>query len=78
MDFYNVIDVVPYDPTYAKNPFAGRRKNGEWEEGLVSVDHLNRKFGDYETAEEMKKHTDSEGYKKYFDWLAEKGKIPKD
>ena len=59
-------------------PFAYRQINeddsyGDWNEGKISIEFLNKHFGHLETAEEMKNATNSEGLKLYFDWLKEKG-----
>lgn len=62
---------------YTPNPY-GSKINGEWSEALTGIDYLQDNFGKYDTAKEMKENTNSKGYKKYFDWLAEKGKIPKE
>lgn len=73
MDFYDIL--TEREPGKAYHPYAGRYE-GEWMEGYVHIDFLNEHFSDYETAEEMKNATDSRGLNKYFDWIAEKGKIP--
>ena len=56
----------------AINPYAVQI-DGEWIEGTISIEFLNKHFGQYETAEEMKNATNSEGLKLYFDWLKKQG-----
>lgn len=73
MDFYDILEEIR--PGYAYNPYAAK-VDGEWKEGGVSIDFLNEHFGQYETAEEMKNATTSEGLKLFFDWLVEQGKLP--
>lgn len=69
MDFNNILIAIENE---SKNPFA-LKINGEWEEGTISVDYLNRNFSQYKTADEMINATESAGLKLYFDWLKEKG-----
>ena len=57
------------------NPYSAK-KDGKWIEGGVSSEYLNEKYGEFETATEMKKATKSEGLKLFFDYLAEEGHIP--
>ena len=57
-----------------KQPFAAKR-NEEWIAGKINSEWLNENFGEYETATEMKKNTNSEGLKKFFDYLVEEGKL---
>ena len=75
MDF-STLGLEMIDEDYAYSPFAGKTEDGEWQEGGVSIDFLNEHFGQYETAEEMKNATTSEGLKLFFDWLVEQGKLP--
>ena len=65
------------EKTKIKNPFAGKTKEGNYFEGETSADFIRDNFGEYETAAEMKKVTESEGLKLFFDYLAEEGHIPK-
>jgi len=60
----------------ALNPFAGRAQEGTWIEGKISVPFLQSHFGHLKTATEMKEATTSEGLKRFFDWLAQEGRIP--
>lgn len=62
--------------SFLMNPYAGKDANGNWIEGLVSVDYLNVNFGEFSTATEMKNATTAEGLKLFFDDLAAKGEIP--
>ena len=59
-----------------KNPYQSKI-DGEWVEGEISSNFLNNNFGEYKNATEMKNATNSEGLKLFFDYLAEKGDIPK-
>lgn len=70
MDFYTVLEEIEEGQAYL--PYASLR-GGMWTEGLISIDHLNSKYSQYSTAEEMINATESEGLKLYFDWLKEKG-----
>lgn len=70
MNFYDVL--AEMEEGQSLNPFAGR-VDGDWVEGTISIDFLSEHFGHLETAEEMKKATESEGLKLYFDWLKQKG-----
>lgn len=74
MDFYEILEEIR--PGYAYNPYAGKTVDGEWKEGGVSIDFLNEHFGQYSTAEEMINATESEGLKKFFQWLKDEGKLP--
>lgn len=69
-DFYSILKHVEYGQS--RNPFSGQI-NGEWCEGLISIDFLNKHFSQYETAEEMMNATESEGLKLYFKWLRDEG-----
>jgi len=75
MDFKKILTEHDDKKNQTYNPYAGKR-SGEWIEGAISLDFLNEKFGEYETATEMKDATNSEGLKKFFDHLVEEGKIP--
>lgn len=72
VDFYNIL--VEVEEELAYNPYAGEHDNN-WKEGLISIDFLNDNFGEYETATEMKNSTNSEGLKKFFDYLVEQRKL---
>ena len=74
MNFYDILKEVEQKKAY--NPYAGK-VDGEWVEGQIDIDFLNNNFGEYETATEMKENTDSEGLIMFFDYLVEKGKLPK-
>lgn len=65
------------EPGQAYCPYAARTVDGVWQPGLISIAALQERFGQYDTASEMKAATDSEGLKLYFDWLADQGKIPR-
>lgn len=71
MDFHELKTKEDNDMT--PNPFAARQESGEWVEGYISIEFLNKHFGHLETVEEMKRATDSEGLKLYFSWLRDKG-----
>lgn len=71
MNFHDILEEIDFRMSF--NPYAGRTKEGEWIEGLVSIDFLNEHFSQYETAEEMKDATESEGLKLYFAWLRDEG-----
>ena len=71
MDFYELLDEVEEGLAY--NPYAGKTEDGQWIEGYILIDFLNKHFSQFETAEEMKNATESEGLKLYFDWLKQKG-----
>ena len=72
MDFYNILEEIERGQAY--NPYAAK-KNNEWLEGTINIDFLNKNFGKYETSTEMKENTNSEGLKKFFDYLVEEDKI---
>ena len=59
-----------------ENPYAAKNSNGEWQKGKTDIGFLEKEFGEYETATEMKNNTTSEGLKKFFDYLAEQEEIP--
>lgn len=69
-DFYDVLDDVDFGQT--RNPYAAK-KDGEWIEGLMSVDFLNEHYGKYNNADDMIKNAMSEGHKLYFQWLKDQG-----
>lgn len=68
MDFSTLRKI---DKDYVYNPYAGEGDGG------TLVKYLNEKFSQYETAEEMKGATSSENLKRFFDWLADEGKLPR-
>lgn len=72
MDFKTIANTVD---NQIGNPYAAKL-NEKWIEGYISAKFLNNNFGEYETAAEMKNATDSEGLKKFFDYLVEQGKLP--
>ena len=57
MDFMEILEDIIDGQTV--NPYAGK-SNGEWVEGSISVDFLNKHFSQYSTAEEMQNATESE------------------
>ena len=69
-------DKIKNEKGEINNPYAGKL-NGNWFKGTIDVDFLNENFGEYKTATKMKEATESEGLKLFFDYLAEKGHIPK-
>ena len=71
MDFYNIVKEEDILKGYSKNPYSAKKTNGEWLKGFISIDFLNEHFSQFETVGEMKKATESEGLKMYFDWLKE-------
>ena len=73
-DFNAILEEV--EPDFAYTPYASKDLEGKWREGFMSISFLNEHFGQYETAEEMKNATTSEGLKLFFDWLVEQGKLP--
>ena len=73
MDFYNILEVVEEEQAF--NPYAAKDGEGNWEEGSISIDFLNNNFGRFDNATDMKANTDSEGLKKYFDYLVSEGKL---
>ena len=70
MDFKTISD----ENNNIINPYAGK-SNNKWIEGIISAEFLDYNFGQYETATEMKNATESEGLKKFFDYLVEEGKL---
>lgn len=73
MDFYNKLVEIDFEGSrYGHNPYAGFY-DGEWKDGSIAIDYLNSNFGEFETVEEMKNATESEGLKLYFDWLKSEG-----
>lgn len=73
MDFYQILEEI--EPGQAYNPYAAKTEEGEWLEGTVSIDFLNQRFGQYNTADEMIAVTESEGLKLFFAWIKEQGKL---
>jgi len=51
------------------NPYAGKISDGEWVEGVTSVDFLQSNFGHYTTLDECIEATESEGLKLFFEYL---------
>jgi len=73
LNFYDVLDELNEENKgMAVNPYA-YKKEGKWYEGFISIDYLNKNYGQYSTAEEMINATESEGLKLYFAWLRDKG-----
>jgi len=70
MNFYDILEEETEG--MAKNPYAAK-SNGEWIEGLISIDFLNEFYGKYETYEDIVANSMTEGHKLYFEWLKEKG-----
>jgi hypothetical protein len=70
MDF----TIIANEENKIENPFAGKL-NDEWLTGTINANFLNSNFGEYNTATEMKNATDSEGLKKFFDYLVEQGEL---
>jgi len=59
------------------NPYAGKiNEDVQWIQGFISANFLNKNFGQYNTATEMKNATSSEGLKLFFDYLVEQGILP--
>ena len=71
MNYYDILEEI--EEGFAYNPYAAKTENGTWLEGYISINFLNAHFSQFETAEEMKNATESEGLKLYFDWLKQKG-----
>lgn len=69
MDFLSLGDVI-------ETPFGARKANEDWQPGFISTEYLQEHFGHLDTATEMIEATISEGLKLFFQWLADKGKIP--
>jgi hypothetical protein len=70
MDFIKLFD----GQEFTKNPFAAKI-DGKWIAGEVSVDFLQKNFGQCETVDKMKAATTSEGLKLFFDYLIQDGKL---
>lgn len=51
------------------NPYAGKASDGEWLEGVTSVDFLQSNFGHYTTLDECIEATESVGLKLFFEHL---------
>lgn len=76
MNFYDVLNEV--DVGLAYNPYAGRTSNGDFLEGVISIDWLNKHFGEYNNATDMISKAESFGLELtvfYFEWLVEEGKL---
>ena len=71
MNFYEIL--AEKEEGYAHNPYAGKRQDGTWLAGSISLDFLNEHFSHLKTTEEMINATESEGLKLYFAWLKDKG-----
>lgn len=74
-DFFDIVDDDYHGMTI--NPFAGKNVEGEWISGFTSIEFLNDHFGKFKTATEMKRATNSEELRMFFNWLVEQNKIPK-
>jgi hypothetical protein len=70
MDFSKIAN----EENEIENPYAGQ-VSGDWIDGIINANFLNTNFGEYNTATEMKNATDSEGLKKFFDYLVEQGEL---
>ena len=71
--FDNLEDITGFGEAFT--PYAGRRADGVWLAGTVSIQFLKDHFGDCTKASEMKAATESEGLKRFFDYLASEGMI---
>lgn len=73
MDFYDVLDDIEDGLGIAYNPFA-EVIDDEFESGGISIDWLNKHFGDLNNVNEMinRAKSFSEGTVLYFNWLKEK------
>lgn len=69
----NFLALTEVQPDETPNPFAARRGDGTWGEGTTSIAFLQENFGHFDTLEECKAATNSEGLKRYFDWLDVQG-----
>lgn len=67
MNFHEILEET--ETGWTRNPFAGKTVDGEWLEGVTSLDFLNKHFGHLSTADEMIAATKSEGLQMFFKWL---------
>ena len=57
---------------YVYNPYAGK-VNGKYLDGSTSLDYLIREYGHCKSIDEAIENAESEGFKKFFMYLKEKG-----
>jgi hypothetical protein len=75
MDFYTILEES--FEGYTVNPYAVITENG-YEEGWISVDWLNKHFGEFENATDMIAKCEKYNMQHtilYFEWLVEQGKL---
>ena len=70
MDFYDILEEV--EEGQAINPYASKYK-GEWQTGFISIDFLNKHYGEYSTTQELIDNALTDGHVLYFEWLVEQG-----
>jgi len=71
--FNSILSDVEDEEGYALIPYGKKNLNDNWFNGLISISFLQNNYGEFETVEEMKNATESEGLKLYFDWLKSEG-----
>lgn len=58
-----------------ENNYAAKTLQGEWIQGTIDPSFLNKHFGQYSNAGDMKNATSSEGLQLFFDDLVAQGKL---
>ena len=51
------------------NPFSAKTEEGEWLQGTISADFVQKHFGQFETFDECIQATESEGLRLFFEHL---------
>ena len=67
-----MFDEIEQVDGYVYNPYAAK-VNGEWVEGETSLNYLIRKYGEFKTVDELITNAESDGFKKFFEYLKNKG-----
>ena len=65
-----MFDEIEQVDGYVYNPYAAK-VNGEWLEGETSLKYLIRKYGGFKTVDELINNAESDGFKKFFEYLKE-------
>mgnify|MGYP001443602817 CR=1 FL=1 len=70
MNFYDILEEETEGMAYS--PYAAKEE-GEWIEGLISIDFLNEYYGYYKSVDEMIENSIHESHTLYFRFLKEQG-----
>jgi len=75
-NFANINAKPGLNEGYLYNPYQAQDKSGAYYDGEIPVEYLNRVFGAHDKATDMINATNDTKLQKFFQWLADEGKLP--